>query len=264
MTTKTWAWTSRSRLPDPHVLAKLRAAGCVFAGEEAELLVAAATSSAHLDELLRRRVAGEPLETILGWAEFCGLRVVMTPGVFVPRARTELLVRRAIAAQPRVALDLCCGSGAVAAVLHRELPDVDVHSADIDPVAVECARRNVDPDRVYCADLFHGIPADLRGRVDVITMSPPYVPTARIATMPVEAREHEPLRALDGGVDGLEIARQALADAAGWLAPNGLFLFETSRGQSEAAVEAAAAAGWSATVFIDDELEATTIECRLP
>ncbi|MCE5290703.1 MAG: putative protein N(5)-glutamine methyltransferase [Nocardiaceae bacterium] len=251
-------------MPDPDVVAKLRAAGCVFAEEEAELIEAAATSSAQLDGVLRRRVAGEPLETILGWVEFCGLRVVVAPGVFVPRAKTEFLVRRAIAAKPGIALDLCCGSGAIAAVLQHDLPNAEVHCADIDPVAVECARRNIVPYRVYLADLFDGIPGELRGRIDVITMSPPYVPTARIATMPVEAREHEPRRALDGGVDGLEIARRALVTAVGWLAPQGRFFIETSRGQSEAAVEAAVAAGWSATVFADDELEATTIECRLP
>jgi release factor glutamine methyltransferase len=251
-------------LPDPNVVASLRAAGCVFAEEEAELIAAAATSSGHLDDLLRRRVAGEPLETILGWAEFCGLRVVVLPGVFVPRARTGLIVRRASASQPSVVLDLCCGSGAVAAVLQRDLPNAEVHCADIDPVAVECARRNVNPARVHEADLFDGIPAALKGRVDVITMSPPYVPTEHLATMPIEAREHEPRRALDGGVDGLEIARHALAEAGPWLAPHGRFLFETSRGQSRAAAAAAAAAGWVATVCTDDELEGTTVECRLP
>ena len=95
---------------DAAVVARLRAAGCVFAEEEARLLLAEAQSPAGLEALVRRRVAGEPLEHLLGWAEFCGLRIMVTPGVFVPRRRSELLVHEAATLAPSraVVVDLCC------------------------------------------------------------------------------------------------------------------------------------------------------------
>ena len=99
-------------LPLADVVATLRAAGCVFAEDEARLLVDAARSPAELTALLERRVAGEPLEHLLGWAEFCGLRIAVAPGVFVPRRRTELLVRLAAPLLQRgdVVVELCCGA----------------------------------------------------------------------------------------------------------------------------------------------------------
>ncbi|PWU62047.1 putative protein N(5)-glutamine methyltransferase, partial [Micromonospora globispora] len=108
--------------PDrPALVSRLRAAGCVYAEDEAELLIAAAADSAEaLTDLVDRRVAGLPLEHLLGWAEFCGVRVAVHPGVFVPRGRTALLVSAAaaVAGPTPAVLDLCCGSGAAAVVLH--------------------------------------------------------------------------------------------------------------------------------------------------
>ncbi|WP_369827264.1 hypothetical protein [Cryobacterium sp. N19] len=106
-------------MPAPHlasITAQLRAAGCVFADEEAALLLSVAQSPGDLAAMVARRVDGLPLEQILGWAEFCGLRILVDPEVFVPRRRTEFLVTQALALCPRDALvvDLCCGSGAVA------------------------------------------------------------------------------------------------------------------------------------------------------
>src|SRR3954468_13896955 len=105
------------------IVERLRAAGCVYAEDEARLLLAAATSTADLEALLTRRTAGQPLEHVLGWAEFCGLRIAVEPGVFVPRRRTEFLVRTAASVAPpaAVVLDMCCGSGAVGAVLAARL-----------------------------------------------------------------------------------------------------------------------------------------------
>src|SRR3954470_23948551 len=127
------------------VVDRLRGAGCVFAEAEAELLMAAARSPEELAALVERRVAGLPLEQVLGWAEFCGLRIAVEPGVFVPRRRTEFLVRQAVAlAQaPVVVVDMCCGSGAVGAALAAVRPRVEVYAVDIDPAAVRCARRNL-------------------------------------------------------------------------------------------------------------------------
>src|SRR5262249_36608547 len=151
---------------------RLRAAGCVFAEDEAELLTAAASRPADLEALVTRRIAGEPLEYILGWAGFCGLRIAVMPGVFVPRRRTEFLVHCAVerAAPAGVVVDLCCGAGAIGAAVAAALDHAEVHAADIDPTAIECARRNL-PSRasVYVGDLFDPLPADLRGRVRVLT-----------------------------------------------------------------------------------------------
>src|SRR4051795_2933682 len=156
--------------PDDAVVARLRSAGCVFAEDEARLLVAEAGSPARLESLVRRRVAGEPLEYLLGWAEFCGLRIAVAPGVFVPRRRSELLVEEAAALAPPspVVVDLCCGSGAVAAALSTVLDHPEVHASDVDPRAVACARRNLRGGSVHTGDLFDALPTSLRGRVDIL------------------------------------------------------------------------------------------------
>lgn len=238
------------------LVARLRAAGCVFAEDEAELLAQAA-SGAELDALVARRVRGEPLELVLGWAEFAGLRIAVEPGVFVPRRRTELLVELAVAARPRVLVDLCCGTGAVGAAVAHALPDVVVHAADVDAAAVRCAVRNLPDHHVHLGDLDAPLPATLRGQVDVLVANAPYVPTAAIATMPPEARDHEPATALDGGADGLDIARRVVAAAAGWLRPGGTLLVETSVRQAPVLADAFAAHWFAARVVRDEERDGT-------
>jgi release factor glutamine methyltransferase len=248
--------------PDPAVVARLRAAGCVFAEDEAELLVAAAPPGAALEQLIARRVAGEPLEQVLGWAEFCGRRYAVEPGVFVPRRRTELLVRSALAvAGPgAVVLDLCCGVGAVGAAVATSLGSAELHAADVDPAAVRCARRNLAGlGRVHEGDLFAPLPPGLLGRVDVLVVNAPYVPTAAIALMPPEARDHEARAALDGGTDGLDVHRRIAGGARRWLAPGGALLIETSRRQAPGTQALFAAAGLTARVVTDDELDATVV-----
>src|SRR5947207_3551405 len=128
--------------PPPAVVAALRAAGCVFAEDEAALLAAAAASEDELDAMVARRASGVPLEHVLGWAEFCGLRIAVDPGVFVPRRRTEFLVRQAVALVPphAVVVDLCCGCGALGAAVAAAVPGVELHATDVDPAAVRCAR----------------------------------------------------------------------------------------------------------------------------
>jgi release factor glutamine methyltransferase len=242
------------------LIARLRAVGCVFAEEEAELLVQAAGTPAELEALIGRRVAGEPLEQVLGWAEFCGLRFVVEPGVFVPRQRTRLLVREAVAlASPgAVVLDLCCGTGAVGAAVAAAIGDVELHAADIDPAAVRCARRNV-AGAVYEGDLFAALPDALRRRVDVLVANAPYVPTEAIALMPPEARDHEARAALDGGVDGLDVQRRVAVGAPDWLAPGGALLIETSGRQAAETLAAATRAGLTGRVVTDDELAGTVV-----
>ncbi|MGZ4663092.1 MAG: putative protein N(5)-glutamine methyltransferase, partial [Arthrobacter sp.] len=240
------------------LVSRLRSAGCVYAEDEALLLAGAAHSAAELSALVERRIAGLPLEHLLGWAEFCGLRIAVDHGVFVPRARTGLLVRQAAAllkeaadggARPgAVVVDLCCGSGAVGAAIAASVEAVVVHASDVEPHAVRCARRNIEPrgGHVHEGDLYAPLPGTLRGRVEILAVNAPYVPTGSIGTLPPEARLHEPLISLDGGHDGLDVQRRVIAGAPEWLAPGGHLLIETSRGQAHQTLRLMTAAGLAA------------------
>ncbi|MBL1092020.1 MULTISPECIES: putative protein N(5)-glutamine methyltransferase [Streptomyces] len=256
------------------VVARLRAAGCVFAEDEAALLCDTARTPAELAAMVERRALGQPLEHVLGWAEFCGLRIAVDAGVFVPRRRTEFLVEQALGLRrpsagpesgarrrPTVVVDLCCGSGAVGAALAAGLERVELYAADVEPAAVRCARRNVGPvgGEVYEGDLFGPLPPGLRGRVDVLVANVPYVPTEEVALLPAEAREYEPLVALDGGEDGLDVLRRVTGAAPQWLAPGGHLLVETSERQAPRAVEAFTGAGLRPRIARSEELYATVI-----
>ncbi|WP_214102833.1 putative protein N(5)-glutamine methyltransferase [Acrocarpospora catenulata] len=250
-----------SSLDHSAVAGRLRAAGCVFAEDEAGLLIATATGPEELAVMVGRRVAGEPLEHVLGWAEFCGLRISVGPGVFVPRRRTEFLVEQAVslAHDGAVVVDLCCGSGAVGAAVLAHRPSIELHAVDIDPEAIQYARRNLPHGHVYRGDLYTPLPEGLRGRVDVLVASTPYVPTGAIGLLPPEARLHEPHLALDGGADGLDIVRRVTAAAPDWLAPGAHLLLETSAGQAAAAVTAVTRSGLIPHVAGCDELDATVV-----
>lgn len=234
-------------LMEEQVVGQLRAAGCVFAEDEARLLLAEATTPEVLTSLVERRVAGQPLEHLLGWVEFAGHRIAVDPGVFVPRRRTELLVREAAALvhAGSVVVDLCCGSGAVGAALSAMVPGIELHATDVDPAAVDCARRNLREagGQVYQGDLYAALPDTLRGRVDLLVANAPYVPTGAIAMMPPEARDHEAAIALDGGPDGLDVVRRLAQDAGRWLAPGGHLVFETSDRQVTVATRIVREAG---------------------
>lgn len=246
-----------------HVVATLRAAGCVFAEEEADLLLQA---DGDLRALVARRVAGEPLEWVLGWAQFADLRLVVRPGVFVPRRRTELLAAQAVARlrPASVAVELCCGAAPVAAAILEEVPFVEVHAADVDRVAVACARENVPNGNVHEGDLYDALPASLRGRIDVLVANTPYVPSDEVALMPVEARDHEPRATLDGGPDGLALLRRISAAATEWLAPGGWVLIEVSERQLPTALSVFEADGLTASSARDDDLGATVVVGRAP
>lgn len=273
-----FAMTTSTDAP-PAVVARLREAGCVFAEDEARLLVAEGRTPAEVTAMVDRRVAGEPLEQVLGWAEFAGLRISMAPGVFVPRRRSELLVRvasrilersrhrRGARAGVPVVVDLCCGTGAigVAVAVAAAPTGVELHASDIDPAAVACARDNlaVVGGQAHEGDLFDTLPANLLGRVDLLLANAPYVPTAAIALMPPEARLHEPNLALDGGADGLVLHRRIAADAARWLAPGGHLLIETSRRQAAQTAEAFVDGGFVPQVEVSEELSGTVVVGRL-
>ena len=252
--------------PRPAIVVRLRAAGCVFAEDEADLLVAATTSADELESMVARRVSGQPLEHVLGWAEFCGQRILVEPGVFVPRRRTQVLAREAIALAglaepPAVVVELCCGSGAISAALVAALGSLELYVADIDAGAVSCARRNISPadGQVLEGDLYAPLPTTLRGRIDVLVVNAPYVPTEAIDTMPPEARTYEPRPALDGGGDGLDVLRRVVGEATQWLAPGGHLLFETSEGQAAEALRLVVQQGLAARLVTDEDLGATVV-----
>lgn len=255
----------RSSWTDPaSVVARLRAAGCVFAEEEADLLLEAAVGADHLEQLLRRREGGEPLEQILGWVAFRGLRVPVAPGVFVPRRRTEAVVDVALARlegrSAATVLDLCCGVGAIARSLAAERDDLRLHAADLSPAAVACARRTLAGlAPVHQGDLFDALPEDLRGGIDLVVVNAPYVPTASIALMPPEARLHEPATTLDGGADGLLLHRRIAVEALPWLSEHGGVVIETSREQAERTARLFDEAGFDCSIHLDDDLDATVV-----
>jgi release factor glutamine methyltransferase len=250
-------------VPDPAIVTRLRDAGCVFAEDEARLLISAARTPEELAVMVDRRMAGLPLEQVLGWAEFCGLRIAVDPGVFVPRRRTEFLVRQAAAlAGPQdIIVDLCCGAGAIGAALAASVSRLEVHAVDIDPAAVACARRNLEGagGQVYEGDLFDPLPSALRGRVAIVVANVPYVPTVEMRLLPAEAREHEPRVALDGGPDGLDVLRRVAAGAPGWLVPRGHLLIETSAHQAIPAIAAFTASGLRAHMEFSDDVNSAVV-----
>jgi len=268
---------------------RLRAAGCVFAEDEAALLAASAHSAEALERSIQCRMAGQPLEHILGFVIFCGFKIAVGSGVFVPRQRTEFLVQLAVkfadAADtarrlvgvdvtsrdhlgqgvntqphgPKV-VDLCCGCGGVGAVIAQLCP-VELYATDIAQAAVECALVNIGPPlgQVLRGDLFEALPLRLRGQVDVLVANAPYVPTEAIASMPAEARLFEPALALDGGGDGLDVHRRIIRRAPEWLANGGVLLIETSIGQAAVASDLMTRAGLHPEILSSDEFFATVV-----
>jgi release factor glutamine methyltransferase len=233
----------------------------VFAEDEAALLIDAAQSPAQLEAMMARRCGGEPLEYILGWVEFGGRRIAIAPGVFVPRRRTEFLAVQASerAVPGSVVVDLCCGAGAIAATVAASVAGIELYAADIDPVAIACAQRNLQNVHVSVGDLYDALPTTVRGRVDVLVANVPYVPSDAVALMPPEARDHEPSFALDGGPDGLDIARRVAGGATKWLAPRGYLLIETSAEQAPIAAGLFAEARLRTSIVTDAEIGATVV-----
>lgn len=246
-----------------HVLAT---AGCVAPeSEAAALLEASSEGIGPIEELTDRRLRGEPLAWVTGSVRFCGVRVHVDPGVFVPRPHTQALARRAVTLLPAdgIAVDLCTGSGAVAAVLGSDHPRTTIVATDVDPVAVACARRN--GVRALEGDLDEPLSPSLRGRVDVITAVVPYVPTEELHLLPRDVLAHEPRRALEGGRRGTTVLARAAGSAPGWLRPGGSVLLELGGDQAEEVATALADAGLSEIrVHRDEDGQDRAIEARSP
>ncbi|MFD1860718.1 methyltransferase domain-containing protein [Aeromicrobium camelliae] len=233
---------------------RLRAAGCVFAEDEAAAL-RAAFSGAPLEAAVARRVAGVPLEQVLGFAEIDGTRIDVGDGVFVPRARAFAIVDAVAGMEPTVAVDLGCGAGTLAALLAQRWPAARVVGTDIDEQALASARRTASR---YGFEVRHGswwdaLPAELRGRVDLAVAYLPHVPSDEVERIHPDFRAHEPRRSVDGGPDGLDHWRAVIETAAEWLAPRGVFA--TLLAPEQVAAARAAAPRWHLdTVPADDDV----------
>lgn len=230
----------------------------MFAEDEAALLEAEATDAAQLEVMTSRRVAGEPLEVIVGWAEFAGRRLTVAPGVFIPRRRTEFLatVAASLLRPGDTVLDLCCGVGAIGSAM-QSAEEIRLLASDIDPIAAECARQNLPGAAVFAGDLFEPLPAEVR--FDVITANAPYVPTDDLPLMPREARLFELPATLDGGSDGLDLHRRIAIEAVSRLEAGGWLVIEASEGQLPAAVELMQHVGLLARSVSDDERDAHVV-----
>jgi release factor glutamine methyltransferase len=232
---------------------RLADAGFLEAEREAAELLAHADDDAALDTMIRRRLAGEPLAWISGSTRFCGARVNVAPGVYVPRWHTEALTRRAVARLPAdgVAVDMCTGSGAIAAVLRRERPRARVVATDLDPVAVACARSN--GVEAYLGDLTAPLPSDLQSRVDVLIAVVPYVPTAALSLLQRDTFAFETSLSYDGGCDGTDLLRRLAREARRFLRANATLLLELGGDQGEPMRELLGALGYAGISIHEDE-----------
>ncbi|SDS43745.1 release factor glutamine methyltransferase [Brevibacterium siliguriense] len=282
----------------------LRAAGCVFAEDEAAILIEAAAgfagdgsvpavdaSTLRLDELATRRVAGEPLEQIVGWVDFAGMRLQVRPGLFVPRQRSRLLAERAVAAVRQVTdqrgssaesgartvprpdvLEAFCGVGPVASAVAASVPEAAMHVGDADEQAVRCAVTNVEASARaeesgaavsgHALDCLHGLPDELRCGISVIAAVPPYVPVTAVDFLPREALDFEPSTALFGGPDGLDLVRRLMAESLDWLAPDGVLLIELGRDQAAEATGFATERGLEAQNRLGEDDQTVVLELR--
>lgn len=229
------------------------------------LLRASSEGVGPIEELIARRLRGEPLAWITGSVRFCGVPVRVDPGVFVPRPHTQALAWRAVSLLPAagIAVDLCTGSGAVAAVLGSAHPRASVVATDVDLVAVACARRN--GVRALVGNLDEPLSPSLRGRVDVMTAVVPYVPSEELHLLPRDVLANEPRRALDGGRRGTTVLVRAAQAAARWLRPGGSVLLEIGGDQaSEVATTLANVGLTELRVHRDGDRQDRAIEAQHP
>ena len=244
----------------------LRDAGVEASNLEARLMAAAATGKTveeflrdarlfvaddgferALDDMVARRLQGEPVAYITGLWEFHGLPLMITPDVLIPRDDTEVLADQAIAfargaERDLRMLDLCCGSGCIGLAVAAESPGIRVVMADISERALGVARQNALKNRltrcVTCltADALQ-TPPMLLGRFDLIVCNPPYIPTGELETLDASVRDYEPHAALDGGEDGLLFYRAVTEKWRAVLKPGGSVMFECGEDQSAAVKE---------------------------
>jgi len=216
------------------VTALLAGAGCLGPAREADELIGAAAGDLDvLAAIVARRTEGEPLVWLTGSMTFADISLIVEPGVYVPRMQTEALARRAASLLPLtgVAVDLCTGAGAIAAVMAAARPRARVVATELDPTAARCARHN--HVEVFEGSLDEPLPAVLARAVDVMTAVVPYVPTDAIRLLPRDVQAFEPRFALDGGTDGTDLLATVVRRAPRWLRPGGRLLLELGGDQAE-------------------------------
>jgi release factor glutamine methyltransferase len=246
------------------ITAELRRAGCVAAGEEAaELVEVAGGDAARLGALVARRCSGEPLAWVVGSVLFCGERVLVSAGVYVPRWQSEPLALEAAARLPEhgLAVDLCTGAGAIAVVLRRRRPSARVVATEIDPVAAECARSN--GVEVFEGDMALNLPKSILGAADVVTAVVPYVPSSELHLLPRDVLAYEPRHALDGGEAGTESLVRAAREAVGLLRPRGSLLLELGGDQANLLRPVLGESGYfDVEVLVDEDGDTRGVVCR--
>jgi len=262
--------TGKSREGSPidviDLVARLSDAGFVAADEEAEeLLHSSNGDTAVLESLLERRLRGEPLAWITGYTLFCGLRIRVDHGVYVPRWQSEPLARRAALRLPATgtAIDLCTGSGAIATYLHFVRPDARVVASELDDRAISCATAN--GVEVYRGDLFDPIPMGLAGEVDVVVGVVPYVPSQSMSLLPRDTLVFESALPYDGGDDGVNILRRVIRESPRYLRPGGTLLLELGGPQGDILKADLTGHGFSdVDVFSDSDGDVRGIQAIAP
>ncbi|MDQ4124185.1 MAG: peptide chain release factor N(5)-glutamine methyltransferase [Actinomycetota bacterium] len=208
---------------------------------------------------MRRRLAGEPLQYVLGTAAFRRLELKVGPGVFIPRPETELVAEHAMARLRRggVLVDLCTGSGAIALSVADERRDARVVATELSPTASQWATSNRDSlglrVDVYSGDLFEPLPSDLAGRVDVVVSNPPYVDPSERSILPSDVVDHEPDEALFAPREGTGVIARIASAAPGWLRRDGWLVLEIGASQGHAVTEILRGTGF-ADVSIEPDL----------
>jgi release factor glutamine methyltransferase len=220
--------------------------------------------AARYQAAVSRRAQREPLQRVLGWEEFRGLRLALTPAVLIPRPETEMLVELALGllpppapARPPLVLDVGTGSGCIACAIAAERPDVRVIATDRSMDALAVARDNAG--RLGVGGRLREIAAGLLepiggGCADLVVSNPPYLPTGWLAGLAPEVREHEPIAALDGGPDGLRVLSRLVVEAARTLRPRGGLAVETAGGAQAAEMARRAGAAGLVAVAVQRDL----------
>jgi release factor glutamine methyltransferase len=244
---------------------RLAAAGFIAAVEESlELLDASKGDDDLLESLVERRLSGEPLAWITGSTTFCGIKVHVARGVYVPRWQSEPLVERAVSRLPErgMAVDLCTGSGAIAMALLSRRPDARVVASDCDERAVACSLAN--GIEVYLGDLFAPLPRGLEGFVDVIVGVVPYVPTRSMELLPRDTLRFESASSYDGGEEGTDVLRRVIRKSPDFLRIGGVLLLELGGDQAQLLEGELASHGFSnVAVLVDDDGDVRGIEATL-
>jgi len=219
--------------------------------------------------VVKRRAAGEPLQQILGETEFYSRVFKVEPGVFIPRPETERLVETAVqlltpddqALVAPVVVEIGCGTGIIGISMAAELPRLTVYATDINPGAVDLAKRNAHTlgveARVHIqpGSRFDPLPRHIQGQVDLLVSNPPYIRHDDIAGLPADVKEHDPHTALDGGPDGLDFYRALAAGMGAWLRPGGHIAVEIGDDQGADVSEILAASGGDDVQVIQDYAE---------